>query len=247
MSCEVLDLDASGLRVRVGGGERAIPIGEVALIDFQGDATNLPRTETSRAAGGLVVMRSGQMVEARLHDFGGNGPLRVTVNVSGTLRDYSSDEVARVYLASVPGGDGSETAVPPVGQLPGQSRLRIEGTRLWTPTGIYVRRGERVFISAEGQIRLSDDSNDLATPYGSTAQRYAARAPMPRELAGALIGRIGDTGRPFGLGNPNAEVPMPADGQLWLGVNDDETGDNVGAFTVELRGGSRRPVTPRRQ
>jgi len=245
MSCEVLDLDASGLRVRVGGSERAIPIGEVAVIDFQGDATNLPRTETSRAAGGLVVLRNGQIVEARLHDLGGTSPLRVTVDASGNLRDYNSDQVARVYLAPVPGG-GSETVAPPAGEAPGQKRVRVEGTSLWTPTGIYVGRGERVFISAEGEIRLSADPNDIATPYGSTTQRYAARAPLPRELAGSLIGRIGDRGQPFGLGNPNGEVPMPGDGQLWLGVNDDAVGDNAGAFTVEVRGGRQGP-TPRRR
>jgi hypothetical protein len=40
---------------------------------------------------------------------------------------------------------------------------------------------------------------------------------------------------------------MPGDGQLWLGINDDAVGDNTGAFTVEVRGGSARPVTPRRR
>ena len=49
--------------------------------------------------------------------------------------------------------------------------------------------------------------------------------------AGALIGRIGMNGQPFGIGD-QASVPMPAAGVLYLSVNDDERGDNAGEFIV---------------
>ena len=51
---------------------------------------------------------------------------------------------------------------------------------------------------------------------------------------GALIGRIGN-GAPFAIGDQTIALPMPADGQLFLAVNDDEVGDNKGAFVVTLR------------
>jgi hypothetical protein len=55
-------------------------------------------------------------------------------------------------------------------------------------------------------------------------------APLPRQFAGALIGRI-DNGQPFGIGN-QASLRMPASGILYLGVNDDIVSDNSGQFDV---------------
>jgi hypothetical protein len=242
ISGELIDLNASGLVVRSGGRERAIPLGDVAVIDLQGNASDLPGKETERAAGGVIVLRNGQLVDGTLNDIGGSAPLRFSVDTRNGPRDFSSDEVARIYLSDVPGGAAAAPTTLP-GTVPG--KIQVLGRQQWTRTGVYVKQGERVFISASGEVRLSEDPSDTATPFGSTKQRYAPGAPLPRELAGALIGRIGN-GRPFGLGNPNAQVPMPAAGELWLGVNDDATGDNEGAFTVEVRGGSNRPSSPRR-
>ena len=53
----------------------------------------------------------------------------------------------------------------------------------------------------------------------------------PREY-GALIGRI-DNGQPFFIGNQPA-VRMPANGQLFLGINDDILNDNTGDFYVTI-------------
>jgi hypothetical protein len=238
VSGEVVDLNASGLVVRSGGRERAIPLGDVAVIDFKGDATDLPRNETEQARDGVVVLRNGQLVRGSLSDIGGSAPLRISVDTPNGSRDFNSDEVARIYLSEVPGGAGTTPPAALPGAAPG--RIQVLGRQPWTRTGVYVKQGERVFIAASGEIRLSGDPSDTATPYGSTKQRYAPGAPMPRQLAGALIGRIG-SGPPFGLGNPNAQVPMPGTGELWLGVNDDATGDNDGAFIVEVRGGTQGP------
>jgi len=49
---------------------------------------------------------------------------------------------------------------------------------------------------------------------------------------GALIGRVGNNGKPFAIGMQTQPLPMPASGRLFLGVNDNELGDNSGAFTV---------------
>lgn len=59
-------------------------------------------------------------------------------------------------------------------------------------------------------------------------------AVLALAVAGALIGRIGN-GAPFAIGDQTAFLPLPADGQLFLAVNDDERGDNQGAFVVTLR------------
>jgi len=51
---------------------------------------------------------------------------------------------------------------------------------------------------------------------------------------GALIARVGN-GAPFAIG-PNTPQPvtMPANGQLSLGVNDDQFADNSGTYSVTI-------------
>jgi hypothetical protein len=55
---------------------------------------------------------------------------------------------------------------------------------------------------------------------------------MPDQIAGGLIGRVGD-GEPFGIGDQRS-VAMPADGQLFLGVNDATLEGNSGHFNVKI-------------
>ncbi len=56
---------------------------------------------------------------------------------------------------------------------------------------------------------------------------------MPQTLAGALIGRIGAV-QMFGIGNQTGPLEMPADGRLFLGINDDNVADNQGEFQVQI-------------
>jgi hypothetical protein len=80
-------------------------------------------------------------------------------------------------------------------------------------------------------VQLSVSATDTAQPAGGN--RQATNAPMPGAPAGALIGRIGPNGQAFAVGNLT-EVIMPASGRLYLGVNDDELGDNSGGYDVAL-------------
>jgi hypothetical protein len=231
VSGEIIDMNASGIVVEANGRERAFPLGDVSVIDFEGNASNLPSAEVSQAASRrLFVLRDGRVAEGRLDDIGGTSPLRITFATSAGTEDFTSDQVARIYLAPVPGQTG---VTPPTSTSPGT--IAVRGDRTWTPTGIRVRRGERVSLRSSGEIRLSESENDTATVNGSVIGRYAPNSPLPRTLAGALIGRIG-TGQPFGIGS-QATLTMPGDGELFLGVNDDVSSDNSGEFQVEVRGG----------
>ena len=103
-----------------------------------------------------------------------------------------------------------------------------------------VRRGDRIAFNASGRVQLSANANDTAGPAGAESGRRPS-GPMPAVLAGALIGRIGPVSL-FGIGNQTNELTMPADGRLFLSVNDDEVGDNRGEFVVDVR-----PTTPLNQ
>ena len=57
---------------------------------------------------------------------------------------------------------------------------------------------------------------------------------MPNRNAAALIGRIGEDGDPFFIGNDTGPIRMRAAGRLYLGINDDYLQDNTGSLRVVI-------------
>jgi hypothetical protein len=178
-----------------------------------------------------VVLKSGQTIEGQLYDIGGTTPLKLTLKTSTGDRELSSSEVARIVISK----PDNAVATSGTGSTPsagGPTNVTVSAQQAWTNTGITVTKGQTLTFNTTGDVQLSADANDKAGSAGSTTGRRAPRSAMPRELAGALIGKIGN-GRPFGIGNQTSIV-APASGQLWLGVNDDSFGDNQGSFQVTI-------------
>lgn len=250
------DLNNGTLFVRVSAhDQRRLPLTQVALIDYVGGAQGLPETElgSARGADHVMVLRNSQIVAGRLLDIeGGAGSdkpddRRVYIfrTTAGEERRVAAEEVGRVYLGQYPAAQGtSGSASSSALAMPeSASGVRVPANQPWTSTGIRVSEGQTVNFSAQGEVQWSPSAADRATPAGAASgQRAADRAPLPSALAGALVGRIGN-GAPFGIGNQTV-VPMPATGELFLGVNDDEVGDNSGGFVVDVRP---QPVPRRRR
>jgi len=116
--------------------------------------------------------------------------------------------------------------------------VQVNSQQRWTDAGIDVRRGEVVTFSASGEIQMSDNSSDMATPAGSRQGRKAPDAPILNQPAGALLAKVGDFS-PILVGD-RATVTMPVSGRLYLGVNDDHLPDNRGSFTVTIGFQTRR-------
>jgi hypothetical protein len=219
--------------------ERKLPIGDVAVLDFVGGAQGLPETELSQARGDdhVLLLRSGAATKGRLVGFEGTDrdPMVVFRTTSGEERRVKSSEVGRLYLGRYPGaapaGPSPSTAAPagPISTTPGT--VTVQANQPWTQSGISVAKGQQVRFESSGEVQLSPDPNDSATTGGSKQGRRLNGGPLPGNLAGALIGRVGN-GRTFGIGNQSGPLTMPDAGVLFLGVNDDNVGDNSGAFTV---------------
>jgi hypothetical protein len=103
----------------------------------------------------------------------------------------------------------------------------------WTNTGIRVKRGQWLRFEPSGEIRLSFNADDVAVAAGAKSGRMAAKAPIPTIYAGALIGRV-NSGKPFSIGDTTRAFQMPANGTLFLGVNDDHLPDNSGNYVVKV-------------
>jgi hypothetical protein len=229
VSGQLVDMGGSDFTIRVSGDDRRIPIRDVAVVDFTGSAQNLPAAELNRVSGGrnVLVTRGGEVVEGKLYDVGGRRPLRITFTTSGQERDFSSNDVGRIYLAR-PGNTATGTGGTPAGGE-GSRTIQVPANRAWTATGITVRKGEVVQFSSRGEVRLGGTTDDTSGVNGRQGA-YAPRSSAPRVFLGGLIGRVGN-GDPFGIGGQTS-VPMPNDGQLYLGVNDSSFQDNAGEYTV---------------
>ncbi len=128
-------------------------------------------------------------------------------------------------------GIGTRGQIGTSGQA-GSRSITVPGNRQWTATNIRVNEGDVIRFQTSGEVRFSPNAADNASVAGSLAHKYVPGAPLPRALAGALIGRI-DNGAPFGIGDQTS-LTMPATGTLYLGINDDNVGDNSGQFQVVL-------------
>jgi hypothetical protein len=218
--------------------QRRLPIGDVVLIDLVGGAQGLPETELSAAARNehLVVLRNGsswtgQFVDVRGGEANAAPGTRhaLLFRTGGEERRVDLDQVGRIYFGNYP----HTAAVSNTPSAAPAGAIRVPGNATWVPTGIIVRRGDRLSINVTGQVQLSEDAGDVAESAGSPRGRRAAGAPLPNDLAGALIGKIGNSA-PFGIGNLST-VTAPARGELFLGINDDHVNDNRGEFVVTVR------------
>ena len=113
ISCELIDMNASGFAVRVNGQDRNIGVGDVAAVQFA--VGPIPADAQNRINAGqpVVVMKNGQVLEGRLSDVGGTRPLRLTIDTPTGQRDISSNDSAQVHLAR---GASAQAAAATAGQ-----------------------------------------------------------------------------------------------------------------------------------
>lgn len=243
---EALNRTNNSFYLRVSlGDQRIIPVGETLVIDAEGNGDNLPETELGPARGGdhVLVLKTGDLIRGRLLNIeGGEGsgqdaePRMVTFkpNDAGERRVRFA-EVRRIYLGNYPAATSAAAAPAASDPELAPGAVRVPANVRWVAANVTVRRTDRVAFTTTGEIQLSTDPEDKAISAGSLKGRKpGAGAPEPTLLAGALLGRVGG-GEPFPIGNQTDPLPMPGDGPLMLGVNDDEVGDNQGAFAVTLR------------
>lgn len=107
----------------------------------------------------------------------------------------------------------------------------------WTNSGLVVRKGQRLRISASGRISLGNTR--FATPVGVSTISDNEKL-MRNEATGALIAVIGDDNDDFILIGTRRDFVAQRDGVLFLGVNEGNLADNTGTYdaVVEAEAGS---------
>ncbi len=101
----------------------------------------------------------------------------------------------------------------------------------WTNSGLVVRKGQRLRISASGRISLGHGR--FSTPGGLSGVQDNDKL-MRNEATGALIAVIGDDNDDFILIGPRREFIAQRDGVLFLGVNEGDLTDNTGSYDIVI-------------
>jgi hypothetical protein len=101
----------------------------------------------------------------------------------------------------------------------------------WTNSGLVVRKGQRLRISASGRISLG--RGRFSMPAGLATVNDNDKL-MRNEATGALIAVIGDDNDEFILIGPRREFVAQRDGVLFLGVNEGDLTDNAGSYDIVI-------------
>jgi hypothetical protein len=182
----------------------------------------------------VLVLRDGRRIDGVLVGVRGE-----TIEFEGSdrrVRRYERAEVRSVQFEDWAGGGDRYRD-----DRTGDSRLRagmrersvsVTARTRWTDTGVDVRGGQDVFFAATGETRWGPGRSDGAA--GERSSPFNRSRPMPDRSAAALIGKIGENGDPFFIGDLREAVRVRGSGRLFLGINDDYLNDNSGSLHVVI-------------
>lgn len=115
-----------------------------------------------------------------------------------------------------------------------KTTVEVPSTQLWTDTGIDLRVGDILEITAFGSIKPGQNTV-LNGPEGNPDLDVPTNVPgLEDENHAALIGRIGLEGVPFLVGPELSAHTVETDGRLYLGINDIGVENNEGSFAAEV-------------
>jgi hypothetical protein len=136
-----------------------------------------------------------------------------------------------------PPQQNNQSANPTFFQI--NARVRADNTSNgWTNTGLVVRRGQRLRITATGRVNLG--SNRFSTPDG--LPNITDRDKLMRnQPTGGLILVIGDDNDDFIFVGRSRDFVAQRDGVLFLGVNEGNLSDNSGLFEVVIEAEAANP------
>jgi hypothetical protein len=139
-------------------------------------------------------------------------------------------------------GGGMGTTSPSTGYPSGpatqEKLVSVPGNSRGTDTGIDLRTGDSVTITASGNITAGRRAGVVSADGGRVGVgSLVGTYPVAQAGVGALIGYIrmtnGQMTQPFLVGSQQT-FNSPTDGRLFLLINDDNYGDNSGQFDVRI-------------
>jgi hypothetical protein len=176
-----------------------------------------------------LILRDGRRVEGTLIAVRGD-----TIEFEGPdrrVRRYDRADVRSIQFEDA--REDLRRGLAPGGRTAMRERVvTVDARTAWTDTGVDVRAGQELIFAATGQVRWGPNRRDGAA--GERNSPFNAARPMPERNAAALIGKIGEKGDPFFIGDLREPLRMRGAGRLFLGINDDYLADNSGSLRVVI-------------
>ena len=105
----------------------------------------------------------------------------------------------------------------------------VSARKDWTSSGLIVKRGDRIRVTASGTITLDPVSGRTCGPEG-ISDLADPKKLLPDQPTGALIAVISSDNDDFIFLGRSGEFTATRDGLLFLSVNEGLLSDNVGTF-----------------
>jgi len=156
-------------------------------------------------------------------------PIREPETTQPEKNNTASDPTTSVPEARKPLGPNARTI-----------NVEVAAKRDWTSSGVIVKRGDRLRITATGNITI-DPAGQSSGPEG--IETADSRKLMGEKPTGGLIGVIGADNDDFVFIGKFTEFTATRDGLLFLSVNEGTLSDNSGSFkaVIEIQA-QRQPV-----
>jgi len=203
--------------ILVGGGSRGrksqitVYMEDVESIDFDSNG-NASSQDTSNS---------------QVYQQPNNPPYQPPVNQQPVNQTPTNNQTTQPNNSSTQPSNNSNPTFFPV-----NVKVRADNaSNGWTNSGLVVRRGQRLRITANGRISLG--GGRFATPDGM-ANIADKDKLMRNQPTGGLICVIGDDNDDFIFIGRSRDFVAQKDGVLFLGVNEGNLADNTGSFDVVI-------------
>jgi hypothetical protein len=208
--------------VYIGGASsrHVIPVEEIESVEFDASDVMASGRSSSSSGGGLTPVSPTTSARSE--------PIETTPPI-----DSGAGSRAPKDPANPPAGNDlpPPEADPGPGLTIAEKTVNVAAAADWTSTEIRIQRGQRVIISATGEVDLGDGKRSTSDGVSATDNRKL----IPNRPTGSLIAVVGDDNDDFvHIGSAGEFVATHA-GILFLSVNEGNLKDNSGSFTARVK------------
>lgn len=206
--------------------QHVIPVDEIESVEFDANDTGAPRagspvtnTDSSAARSEKLRTETPRDTQPNLRASEPPTPLPKNTATKVPASGEVSDNESRSPGAGEPAG------------LVAEKEVKVAAAADWTSTEIRVQRGQRVAVTASGEVELGN--NQRSGPNGITLND--SRKLLLSSPTGALIAVVGDDNDDFVFVGVGGEFVATHSGVLFLSVNEGNLKDNNGSFSAKVK------------
>jgi hypothetical protein len=200
--------------------QHVIPVEDIESIEFDSE-TGAPAAAKSAAPEGKLKLEPAPVSAPIVRTV--EPPVTTAPPADAPLATIARNKPEPVTSEPAPAGSTAEPLA--------EKNINIAAAADWTSTEIRIQRGQRIRITATGEVDLG--TKGRATPAGIPAND--PKRLMPTQPTGGLIAVVGDDNNDFVFIGNEGEFVAKQTGVLFLSVNEEKLDDNRGSFVARIK------------